>query len=234
MARPTIGITTTIDEQGYFRVRPEYPRAVEKAGGVPLLFAPGRPDEVGTLLDRVDGLLLSGGSDIDPAIYGETPHPTTQWVRERDDFELGLTREALARDMAILAICRGHQVLNVALGGTLVQDIPSQRPGAAAHAPKDIARWDVAHEVEILPDTRLRAIVGRDVLGVNSTHHQAVGALGNGLRLTARSRDGIVEGIESAPHRFAIGVQWHPEAMWNREPDHQELFRALIESARRC
>jgi putative glutamine amidotransferase len=233
MNRPTIGITTSIDERGFFYLRPEYPRAVEKAGGLPLLLPPSAPDAVGAVLDRVDGLLLSGGSDIDPALFGERPHPTSDWVRERDDFELALVRQALERDQAVLAICRGHQVLNVALGGTLVQDIPSLRPGSEPHAPKDVERWQVAHEIEILPGTHLREILGHDTLGVNSTHHQAVGALGRGLRLAAHTRDGIVESIESPEHRFVVGVQWHPEAMWNHDPDHQELFRALIAASRR-
>jgi putative glutamine amidotransferase len=226
---PTIGITTGIDDKGFFSIRPEYTRAVLKAGGVPLLLAPGT--SVDAVLERVDGLLLSGGSDIDPAIYGEAPHPTSQWKRERDDFELALTRAALERDKPLLAICRGQQVLNVAAGGTLVQDIPSQQPQAGPHYPKDVERWHIAHEVEVLPGTRLREIVGRDVLPVNSSHHQAVKDLGHGLRLAARARDGVIEAVESPAHRFVIGVQWHPEAMWNRDPDHQELFRSFIAAA---
>ena len=230
MARPVIGITTAIDDKGFFSLRPEYVHAVEKAGGLPVLLAPG--GEVTPHLDRIDGLMLSGGSDVDPAIYGEAPHETTQWKRERDDFELALTKAALQRDMPLLAICRGQQVLNVAAGGTLVQDIPSQLPAAGAHYPKDVPRWQTAHEVEVVPGTRLREIVGRDVLEVNSFHHQAVRDVGPGLRLSARGRDGVVEAVESAAHRFVIGVQWHPEAMWNRDPDHQELFRSFIEAAR--
>lgn len=230
MARPAIGITTGIDDKGFFSLRPEYARAVEKAGGLPVLLPPG--DDALSHLDRVSGLMLSGGSDIDPAIYGEAPHPTSRWVRERDDFELALAQAALERDLPLLAICRGQQVLNVAAGGTLVQDIPSQLPVPGPHYPKDVPRWQVAHEVEILPGTRLREIVGRDVLEVNSFHHQAVRELGRGLRLAARGRDGVVEAVESAAHRFVIGVQWHPEAMWNREPDHQELFRGFVDAAR--
>lgn len=229
MSRPTIGITTGIDDKGFFTLRPEYARAVEKAGGLPVLLAPG-PDAAGHL-DRIDGLLLSGGSDVDPAIYGEAAHPTSKWVRERDDFELALTREALRRDMPLLAICRGQQVLNVAAGGTLVQDIPSQLPASGPHYPKDVDRWHVAHDVDVLPGTRLREIVGRDTLPVNSFHHQAVKDVGRGLRLSASGKDGVVEAIESPAHRFVIGVQWHPEAMWNRDPDHQELFRELVAAA---
>jgi putative glutamine amidotransferase len=228
---PTVGITTSIDANNFVSLRPEYARAVEKAGGVPMLLATAAPDQALALLDRVDALLLSGGSDVDPGLFGEEPHPTSRWVRGRDDFELAVTREALRRDMPVLAICRGQQVLNVALGGTLVQDIPTQFPQATQHYPKDVPRWHMAHDALVLPGTRLRAILGTDALPVNSFHHQAVRELGRDLRLAARGQDGVVEAIESTRHRFVIGVQWHPEAMWNRDPDHQELFRALVGAA---
>jgi putative glutamine amidotransferase len=230
VARPAIGITTGIDDKGFFSLRPEYARAVEKAGGLPILLAPG--EDPAAHLARLDGLLLSGGSDVDPSIYGEAAHPTSKWVRERDDFELALTRAAIERDLPVLAICRGQQVLNVAAGGTLVQDIPSELPTAGGHYPKDVPRWQTAHEVEVLPGTRLREIVGQDALAVNSFHHQAVRDIGRGLRLAARGHDGVIEAVESPSHRFVVGVQWHPEAMWNQAPDHQELFRAFIEAAR--
>ena len=226
---PVIGVTTGIDDKGFFSLRSEYVRAVEKAGGVAVLLAPGTLIEA--VLERLDGVLLSGGSDIDPAIYGEPAHPTSQWKRERDDFELSLTRTVLDHDVPLLAICRGQQVLNVAAGGTLVQDIPSQQPQAGAHYPKGVDRAHIAHDVAVLPGTRLREIVGRDRLAVNSFHHQSVKDLGRGLLLSARADDGIVEAIESPAHRFVVGVQWHPEAMWNRDPDHQELFRSFVGAA---
>jgi putative glutamine amidotransferase len=230
---PTIGLTTEVDANGFFVIRPEYARAVEKAGAVPVLLPLSDPARVPALLDEVDGLMLTGGSDIDPALYGETTHPTTKGVRERDDFEIALTHEALRRDLPLLAICRGQQVLNVALGGTLVQDIPSQLPTAGAHRLQDVPRWQSAHEVSVLPGTRLREILGRDVLAVNSFHHQSVKDLGRDLRVAARARtDDVIEGIELPGRRFAVGVQWHPEAMWNQTPDHQELFRAFTEAAR--
>jgi putative glutamine amidotransferase len=225
-----VGVTVGIERNGYYSVRPEYVRAVEKAGGVPLLLAPSPAGEIASRLDAVDGLMLTGGDDVDPSLYGEAPHPTTRCTRERDDFELALVREALDRDLPLLAICRGQQVLNVALGGTLVQDIPDQVPEAGAHKLKGVARWEIAHEVEVAPGTRLRAIVGTDVLAVNSFHHQSVRDVGRGLVVSARSRDGIIEGVELADRRFVVGVQWHPEAMWNQEPDHQELFRAFVEA----
>jgi putative glutamine amidotransferase len=227
-SRPVIGLTVGIEGNGYFSIRPEYVRAVEKAGGTPVLLAPAPAAEVAARLAAVDGLILTGGDDVDPALYGEPAHPTSKWTRERDTFELAAVREALERDMPVLAICRGQQVLNVALGGTLVQDIPDQRPEAGAHKLKGVPRWEVAHEVEVTAGTRLRAIVGADVVGVNSFHHQAVRDVGRGLVVSARSRDGIIEGVELPDRRFVVGIQWHPEAMWNQEPDHQELFRALV------
>jgi putative glutamine amidotransferase len=233
VTRPAVGVTIDCGkEEKFFRLRHDYVRAVEKGGGLPLVLAPGLPADAGDLLDRVDALLLTGGADLDPAHYGEPPHPKLGKVlKERDAFELGLAREALRRDLPLLAICRGHQVLNVATGGTLVQDIPSQVRGAADHDP-DTERWQTCHEVEILPGTRLRAILGRDRVPVNSFHHQAVKTLGEGLSLSARSvEDGVVEGIEMPDHRFVVGVQWHPESFWDRPENFQPLFGALVQAA---
>jgi putative glutamine amidotransferase len=233
VTRPAVGITIGYSAKSdeVFSLRDDYVRSVEKAGGLPLVFAPGRPEDAAALLDRVDALVLSGGADVDPAQYDETPHETvTRVIPERDVFELALCREALRRDLPILAICRGHQVLNVATGGTLVQDIPSQLPGAGAHDP-DTERWETAHEVLVLPGTRLREILGSAKVAVNSFHHQAVKDLGQGLVLSARAADdGVVEGIEMPDRRFVVGVQWHPEAFWDHEP-HDPLFRAFVRAA---
>ncbi len=230
-APPRIGLTTDIDAQGFLSLRPEYAPAVEKAGGLPVVLPTTDARRASTVLRAVDALMLTGGSDIDPALYGQPPHPTSKWVRERDDFEIALLHEAFARDLPVLCICRGQQVLNVALGGTLLQDVSSQLPGALPHRLKDVPRWQPAHEVEVLRGTRLREILGQDVRAVNSFHHQAVQDLGRGLLAAARARDGVVEALELPDRRFVLGVQWHPEAMWNREPDHQEVFRALVSAA---
>jgi putative glutamine amidotransferase len=148
--------------------------------------------------------------------------------RERDDFELALCREALRRDLPILAICRGHQVLNVATGGTLIQDIPFQLPRAVDHDPER-ERWETAHEVLVLPGTKLRALVGRDRIAVNSFHHQAVKDLGRSLVVCARSAvDDLIEGVEATDRRFVLGVQWHPEGFWNQEETFHPLFEALV------
>jgi putative glutamine amidotransferase len=232
--RPAIGITLDFSkrDQELFALRDDYVRSVEAAGGLPLVLAPGRPDDAGELLSRVSGLMLTGGGDIDPQAYGETPHPSVERViPERDAFELALVRQALASGLPLLAICRGQQVLNVATGGTLVQDIPSQLPGANDHDP-DSERWAMAHAVNILPGTRLRAILGADTVAVNSFHHQAVKDPGRGVVVSARAEDGVIEGIEVPGQSFAVGVQWHPEAFWDRGREFQPLFAALVEASR--
>jgi putative glutamine amidotransferase len=151
---------------------------------------------------------------------------------ERDAFELALAREAVARDCPTLAICRGQQVLNVALGGTLVQDIASSIAGAADHDPER-ERWELTHRVTLLPGTKLRQVLGRDEVDVNSFHHQAVKDLGRGLLASAFSaEDGVVEGVEAPERRLVIGVQWHPESFWDRPPGFQSLFEALVAEAR--
>jgi putative glutamine amidotransferase len=235
VSRPVIGVTSghSAHNREWFALRDDYVRAVEKAGGIPLIVAPGPVEHIGDLLRRLDGLLLSGGSDLGPERYGEPPHETVEDVNpERDVFELAMSREALARDLPVLAICRGQQVLNVATGGTLVQDIPSQIQGAIDHDPKG-ERWEPAHEVRILPGTRLRSILGRDRVAVNSIHHQAVRTPGHGLVISACSvGDDVVEGIEMPTHRFVVGVQWHPEAFWDQPRDFQPLFAALVDASR--
>lgn len=235
MSRPAIAITTGYDQKrpGFFLLRQDYIRAVEQAGGLPVVFAPGKPDDAADLLARVDGLLLTGGSDVDPAIYGEDRHATvTHVARERDDFEIALARAALLRDLPLLAICRGQQVLNVASGGTLVQDIPSQVSKDVDHDPER-ERWELAHDVEIVPGTRLRALLGKDRLSVNSFHHQAVKDLGLGLSVSARTpSDGVIEGVEATDRRFTVGVQWHPEGLWNQRENFHGLFLGLVEAAR--
>jgi putative glutamine amidotransferase len=233
MGRVAVGVTIgDSSEPEFYRLRDDYVRAVEQAGGLPLVLA-GRPEDAPHYVERMQALLLTGGADIDPAHYGEPRHQTVTDVHPgRDAFELALVGEALRRDLPILAICRGHQLLNVATGGTLFQDIPSQVQAAADHDP-DTERWEVCHEVEVLPGTRLRSILGRDRVAVNSFHHQAVKDLGRGLVTSARGADdGIIEGMEMPDRRFAIGVQWHPESFWDRPQGFQELFEALVNAAR--
>ena len=232
--RPVIGVTLGDgDEPGIHAVRQEYVRSVEQSGAVPVVLPPVSPDDVPALLARLDGVLLSGGVDVDPALYGQEPHPRLGRVnRRRDDFELALVREALRRDLPILAICRGHQLLNVATGGTLVQDIASSVQGHADHDGKG-PRWRRSHRVDVTAPSRLREILGQDALSVNSIHHQAVDRVGDDLVVSARCpEDGVVEGLERPASGFVVAVQWHPESFWNRADSFQRLFDAHAEACR--
>jgi putative glutamine amidotransferase len=239
MVAPLIGITTsvTVDkvpERAY--VNGAYIRAVQAAGGIPVLLTPHFTPEVqAALWRRLDGLVLTGGGDIEPARFGEAAHPTVYEVSPaRDDLEIGLTRRAVAEAVPLFAICRGIQVLNVALGGTLVQDIPSAIPDALAHsqtAPRD----EPTHPVKVMGEgTRLGRVLGALEVDVNSLHHQALGRLGEGLRDVAWAPDGVIEGVELASdERFVLGVQWHPEELVGRDQAARNLFAAVVDAARR-
>jgi putative glutamine amidotransferase len=233
VSRPAIAITVS-SGPGRYTVRDDYVRAVEDAGGLPLAALTGPPEAASALLDRVDGLLLTGGGDVDPACYGQPRHRTTSLVYpERDAFEIALLRGAIERDRPLLAICRGVQVLNVALGGTLVQDIPSEVPGSVDHHPGG-RRWAEAHRVQVVPGTLLHRILGEGPVAVNSIHHQAVRDLGRGTRVCARSEgDSLVEGLEVPDRRFVLGVQWHPESFWDHGGRFRPLFESLVQAASR-
>jgi putative glutamine amidotransferase len=230
VGKPVVGITTYLTRAAWGAwdldaalVPAAYVRAVVRAGGSPLLVPPGAAVE--ETLDAVDGMIFSGGSDLDPELYGADAHAETSGVvRERDDFELALMQAALARDLPVLAICRGSQVLNVALGGELEQHVPD-RVGADTH--KEVTGVFAEHDVAVLPDTRLASILG-DRHDVKSHHHQGFGELGTGLRESARAPDGTVEALEDPSRRFTLGVLWHPE-----EGEDLALFEALVAAARR-
>jgi putative glutamine amidotransferase len=189
-----------------------------------------------TLLQAIDGVLLTGGGDVDPAFYGEDRHETVDDAEPgRDEFELDLARRAMEQDFPLLAICRGAQVLNVAAGGTLVQDIPSAVTSDLTHRltePKDC----VAHDIRIVSESRLHAALGSAVNSscacrVNSRHHQSVGKLGKQLVASATAPDGVIEAIEVPEAAFCVGVQWHPENFW-RTGEFKPLFDAFVEAAR--
>jgi putative glutamine amidotransferase len=226
--RPVIGITTYLVPAAWGAwtmeaalVPADYVRAVSAAGGAPVLVPPGA--SLPETLDAVDGLVFSGGSDLDPELYEAEAHPETSGViRERDDFELELMRAALERDVPMLAICRGSQVLNVALGGDLEQHVPD-RIGTDLH--KEVNGVFADHDVDVLAGTRLASILD-DRQDVKSHHHQGFGRLGSGLREAARAPDGTVEALEDPARRFTVGVLWHPEA-----GEDTALFRALVTEA---
>jgi gamma-glutamyl-gamma-aminobutyrate hydrolase PuuD len=229
--RPVIGITAYAEQARWgvweapaALIPLAYVSAIERAGGRPLLVPPS-DDGIEETLAVLDGLLFSGGSDIDPDTYGAEAHPETNGVRpERDQAELALLEAALARDMPVLAVCRGSQVLNVALGGDLVQHLP-EVVGHERH--KHTPGVFADHDVDVLPGTKLQALVG-DHAPVKSHHHQGYGRIGDGLQAAARAEDGTVEAIEDPARRFTLGVLWHPEA-----GEDAALFEALVEEARR-
>jgi putative glutamine amidotransferase len=234
VARPVIGITTYVVPASFgvweldsALVPHDYVCAVERAGGRALLVPP-TTDGVEETLDALDGLIFSGGSDLDPALYGQEAHPeTTGIVPERDSAELVLLRAALDRDLPLLAICRGSEVLNVVRGGDLVQHLPDVVGDEKhKHTPGTFAD----HDVEIEAGSRLGSVLGGSVLGarvpVKSHHHQGIGRIGEGLRVAAHADDGTPEALEDPSRRFTVGVLWHPEA-----GDDARLFEALVEEA---
>ncbi|MBI3637521.1 MAG: gamma-glutamyl-gamma-aminobutyrate hydrolase family protein [Candidatus Rokubacteria bacterium] len=236
MSAPFIGITTSITtdktpERAYLNTA--YFLAAQRAGGIPVLLPP-RLD--GASLDalwiHLGGIILTGGGDIDPARFGQTPHPATADVSAaRDGLELGLAERALAERVSLLAICRGSQVLNVACGGSLLQDIPSVIPGPIAHSQTE-PRSQATHDVKVEAGSALGDVLGRLDIAVNSMHHQAIDRLGRGLRAVAWAPDGIIEGIEFVERRgFALGVQWHPEDLAAHDPAAANLFAALVRAA---
>ena len=239
MFPPLVAVTATsrADQGAPARVRlnAAYVRALEAAGLVPIVVPPlAAPDAALPLLDVVAGLVLTGGEDVDPARYGASPHPALGPVaRDRDETELALVAGARARGLPTLAICRGIQVLNVALGGTLVQDLPTERAGAVAHDPGG-ARAARVHEVAVTPGSRLAGALGATRATVNSFHHQAVDRVAEGLVVTAHAPDGVVEGIESPDDAWwAVGVQWHPEELATTpEPWDRALFAAFASRVR--
>jgi putative glutamine amidotransferase len=236
--RPLIALTPDVHERSGGRlngyVHKDYTDAVLAAGGLPMVL-PLTDDEMalGALLARADGLLLTGGGDVDPAFFGgDTANPTLKSVNcLRDTMELFLTRRLLEDGQRpVLGICRGCQVMNVAAGGTLALDIPTEIGGVVNHS--DPRQFDLVHAINVVPGSRLHALVGATEIRVNSSHHQAVKGLASRLRVAARSAgDGIVEAIELDSPQFFLGVQWHPERLHDKHEPSAALFRALVAAA---
>ncbi|HEX8692074.1 MAG TPA: gamma-glutamyl-gamma-aminobutyrate hydrolase family protein [Longimicrobium sp.] len=241
--RPLIVVTTTLAPGGSYglpsvRLNVQYVTAVEEPGGTAVLLTPGHdPESVARLVGIAHGLVLTGGEDVDPARYGQAPHPELGTVSPaRDEIELAALAEALRREIPVLAICRGMQLLNVGLGGTLYQDLPSQRGRDLLHeqdAPVT-HRW---HHATVRPGSGLEEIFGTGDLFINSFHHQGVDRLAPALEATVWAEDGLVEGVEGKEHPWLYGVQWHPERgeaqspADERDPD-RRLFWAFVQAAR--
>jgi putative glutamine amidotransferase len=236
MSRPIVGVTLDSEEPGgysklpWYALRQNYSEAVVRAGGLPVLL-PHETAQVGAYLEEIDGLIVTGGAfDVDPSLFGETErHPTVTLKARRTDFEWKITEQAIERDLPVFGICGGQQLLNVVLGGTLIQHIPDALPTALAHEQPN-PRTEPGHTVKLVPGTLLHRICGAAELAVNSAHHQAAKATGPGVVVNALAEDGVIEGIEDPRRRFCLGVQWHPE--YSISSGDQKLFDAFVAACR--
>jgi putative glutamine amidotransferase len=242
MPRPLIGLTTERWSSSLTRpnanvqgILTTYVDAVSRAGGLPVLIPLSLDDDdIRAICARVQAVLLPGGGDLDPALYGAAPHPLTDQIdRDRDRVEIQLARQAVEDGKPFFGICRGAQVLNVALGGTLYQDLPSERPGDIRHALPfpEFPREYSAHPVRVEEESRLARLLGTPIASVNSRHHQAVKDVAPGLIVAAHAPDGVIEALELPAHPFALAVQWHPENL-QRQPEMRLLFEKFVEAAR--
>lgn len=248
-AKPVILMSGSTDNRGAeftdysLSLSMSYPSALMAAGSLPWLL-PCHPDRdfIAGAVQRVDGILLTGGDDIDPKLYTNILPPKVEKTvhrahRDRDSFELMLIGEVFRQGKPLLCICRGHQILNVALGGTLFADIPLQIPRAMNHSRTD-RKNRVVHDVACESGSQMAAIAGGERLGVNSSHHQAVAKVAKSLRVTAVSKDGVVEGLELAPEAtgrlpYLLSVQFHPERLFERHAEHLELFKTFVRACRK-
>jgi len=233
--KPVIGVTLDAEKPGgyskfpWYALRANYAEAIAGAGGLPVAL-PHLPALAEDLLDRIEALVVTGGAfDVDPALYGDTARHASVTLKEtRTATEQALVRGALARNMPVLGICGGEQLLAVVLGGALIQHIPDSVPNALAHEQPN-PRDQAGHSVAVVPGTLLHRIVGTGKMQVNSSHHQAVLGAGPRAVVNARATDGVIEGIEDTAYRFCLGVQWHPEFLI--DPGDTRIFAALIAAA---
>lgn len=233
--QPVIGMTAlrSPDLESFHHILTgPYLRAISEAGGYPIVL-PAIPEKCGQALDLVSGLLLIGGGDIEARHIGKTNHPRAKFFNPlRDDFELAVIREARRRRMPMFGICRGHQLINVALGGGLYQDIADEQGSKFEHYREDLPNEPV-HSVAVAPDSCLASIMGTTQVSVNSVHHQAVKEPAPELRASAWAPDGVIEGIEACTQEagFILGVQWHPERLVEKMPEHRTLFQRFVNAA---
>jgi len=236
MAKPVIGIPAEVEQEGKYTGKTifnsNYIRAIQQAGGIPWLYPATElsPEDAEEFIGKLDGLLLPGGGDVAPALYGEEELPENGEVNPMlDAFELGLARLAVERGMPVFGICRGVQSINVACGGSLYQDLPSQRPGEVAHRQAE-GRHEVTHRAAIVPGTELAELFPAGELMVNSFHHQAVKVPAPGFAVNAYAPDGVIEGLECREKGIS-GVQFHPEELVGYHEGFEKLFQAFVDKA---
>lgn len=231
--RPRIGISISYDDAEHkYWLNEDYARSIERAGGLPVLLPMVENDWIPDLMTTIDGLLLTGGEDVDPQQFAALPQAKLgKIVPKRDQADLTMAKWAYANQLPVLGICRGIQVMAVAAGQTLIQDIPSEWPGAIKHV-QQAPRYYGSHSVTLVRGTLTHSIFNRETLSVNSYHHQALTAVPADFILTAKAPDGMIEGIENPNHPFAVGVQWHPEGMIDQYPEMLLLFEALVTAGR--
>ncbi len=215
----------------WLAIHKNYIKVIEKAGGVPVLLPPViNQNGLEQLKGILSGIVLTGGCDVDPIYFDEEPRPELRRIDpERDFFEIELCKWSLDKGLPIMAICRGIQILNIACGGTIIQHLGKDYYKHYQEAP----RWYSSHKIVFTGDNKLRKIFGQDEIRVNSFHHQAVGDTGEGLKVTARSTDGIIEGIEMTDNTFVQGVQWHPEAMYIKDRMQMKLFQEFVNESKK-
>lgn len=243
--KPIIGITTKHDQDEYYgtglhisathldytAISSDYIRSVENAGGIPVMIPiVENVEDMVEYAKTLDGIIFSGGSDIGPEWYGEEPAYGLKVIKPmRDAFEMHLAKELIENtDLPILGICRGHQIINVALGGTLYQDLHTQRPDGFRHDDINYPKWASVHSLEIDPESAFFEVYHQEKIEVNSYHHQAIKDLAPGLKAVMTSPDGLVEGTEGIDRKNLYSVQWHPEMMTDRRPSYLSIFRWFI------
>lgn len=234
--RPKIGLVCFVFEKlnsMVFLIQSGYVRSIIDAGGIPIIIPVTEdPQQCEAYVDMIDGLLVPGGEDMTAQFFGEEPHPTVNYInRDKDLYEMALIRRVMEQKKPIFGICRGLQIINVLAGGTLIQDIPSQVGSSICHSQSMEIRNEVTHKVFVEPGSILHEVMGREEIRTNSYHHQAIGELAPGFKVTGRAADGVIEAVESEDGKIFC-VQWHPENLYKRFPEFAGLFRKLIDMSR--
>ena len=235
--KPVIGVTPSMEmDEKFYSVSKNNLLALEQAGGIPVVLPYlATQEDINQIVDQLDGLYLTGGADIDPLYFNEEPHPNLgAFIPKRDAFEIEITKKMLAKNKPILGVCKGAQILNLATGGDMYQDIYSQIEHPLHKHSQKVPRYAPSHTVELTEGSLIHRLIGKSNVRVNSFHHQANRQAGKGLIISGKASDGVVEVVESTEHHFALGIQWHPEMMGveGKDPSSQNIFRGFISACK--